>query len=354
MGHLALLSFTLAVVVFLVACGRGSTDGIAQVASPSNEVATPAQTDWPETVSSTLVAPAGTMTVEPPCDDPYIEGAPYVPTPGTPIMLAPRGRSGPLEPYEFDLPTLDEPLLWIVRTVLGQEHDRFAVLIKNLDDGTGVMIEPNRQFYAASLYKVWVMLEAFNQDAAGALRWSEQYVVSDHYESWGLNPGELEECDVVTLDQALEAMMSRSDNVAANVMLDRVGAGNVNRTLRSLGLSQTGFLGEDGMPTTVYEMASLMEAIYEGAAVEGSVSERMMELLESELIDDRIPALLPEDVIVAHKTGNWEAATHDSGMVFSEDAIYIIVVLSDFGYAEDGATPIAELSRAVYEYYNPR
>ena len=53
------------------------------------------------------------------------------------------------------------------------------------------------------------------------------------------------------------------------------------------------------------------------------------------------------------KTGNWEDATHDAGIVFSADATYIIVALTDFGYFDDGAMPIAELSLAVHDYYNP-
>ena len=240
----------------------------------------------------------------------------------------------------------------IVRTVLGDEEGHFAIVIKNLSDGTGIALEPDRDFYAASLYKTWVMLEAFNQQQALLLDWAEQYIVTGHYVTYGLNPGELEECDVVTLLSVLERMMGRTDNVAANLLLDRVGAGNINRALRNLGLGLSGFYTAGTMPTTATETALLLEAIYEGAAVSDAASVRMLGLLKTEAIDDRIPALLPPGTEVAHKTGNWENATHDAGIVFSPRATYLIVVLTDYGYFDGGATPIAELSRVVYDYYN--
>ena len=78
----------------------------------------------------------------------------------------------------------------------------------------------------------------------------------------------------------------------------------------------------------------------------------MLALLASQAINDRLPALLPEGTQVAHKTANWSNATHDAGIVFSPGATYVIVVLTDFGFQDDGAKPVAQLSRAVYDYYN--
>ena len=51
---------------------------------------------------------------------------------------------------------------------------------------------------------------------------------------------------------------------------------------------------------------------------------------------------------VAHKTGNWEGATHDVGIVYGPHVTYVIAVLSD-GTEEPG--PIARFSRRVYDYF---
>jgi beta-lactamase class A len=235
---------------------------------------------------------------------------------------------------------------------LGTEAPHVSVVVKNLGDGRGVSIGSDRVYYAASLYKTWVMLELFHQREAGFIDFGEEFIVSDYYSELGLNPGELEVCSRTTIDHAMRRMMRISDNVAANMLLDRAGVTNTNNALRNLGLAVTGVSG-GSLPTTAGGTAHLLEAIARGRAVSEGASLEMFALLASESIADRIPALLPPGTVVAHKTGNWETATHDAGIVISPGARYLFVALTDYGYRDDGATPIARLSRAVYDYYNP-
>lgn len=345
------LLFGAAAIALMAACGEPSSTVLIAPSMTSTAVPTPpAPTERPQVTSSTIVAP--TIVVEGPCHDPYLNGSPYEPASGTPIQLFPYGTPEPLQPYQFELPQPDTVLERVVQDSLGDLDEHFSVLVKNLDDGTGMVLNPDRDFYAASLYKTWVMLEAFAQHEDNVLEWSERYVVSQYYEAFGLNPGELQECDVVTLWDIMRLMLGRSDNVAANILLERVGASNINRSLRNLGLDLSGFYVAGTLPTTAREAALLLESIYERAAVSEAASDQMLDLLKMESVDNRIPALLPPETEVAHKTGSWVDATHDVGIVFSPNATYVIVALTDFGYTDDGATPIAELSLAVYDYYN--
>ena len=342
-----------ALALLLASCGGGDGDTTFRSASPTlAATATPIAPLASATAQPSTPALTPPPFAEAPCQDPYLAGAPYEPTPGAPIRIVPEGSPAPLASYD-PLPFVHDPALdSLVRASLGDQIDHFAVVVKNLADGSGVVLDPGREFYAASLYKTWVMLEAYHQQKAGLLDWDERYLVSGYYEEFKLNPGELEACEEVTVLEALDRAMRRSDNVAAILLLDRVGAGNANLTLRSLGLGNSGFTADESLPTTAGDMALLLEAIAMRQAVSDDASEEMLALLISESIVNRLPALLPIGTQVAHKTGNWEDATHDAGIVFSPVVTYIIVVLTDYGYYEDGATPIAELSLAVYDYYN--
>ena len=146
-------------------------------------------------------------------------------------------------------------------------------------------------------------------------------------------------------------MMSTSDNVAARMLLERVGYTNLNSGLRSLGVHLSGFT-EDGPQVTARDMALVLEAISVGELMSTSVHQDMMSLLASETIGDRLPALLPADIVVSHKTGTQTNATHDAGVVMSPNAAYVVVVLSDYGFSEDGASRIAQLSIDIFDYYN--
>jgi len=85
--------------------------------------------------------------------------------------------------------------------------------------------------------------------------------------------------------------------------------------------------------------------------VDEDTSQEMIDLLARQKINDRLPALLPPGTKVAHKTGNWDNATHDVGVVYAPHGAYVIAVLSD---KPDRAESIAELSRLVYEYLEAR
>jgi beta-lactamase class A len=197
------------------------------------------------------------------------------------------------------------------------------------------------------------MLEAFHQREAGLLGFDEQFIVSNRYANeFRLNAGELEPCSTVAIGDAVAAMIRISDNVAANMVLDRVGSGNVNASLGGLGMPVSGLSQDLRLPTTANEMAHLLEAIGREKAVSPKASMEMTGLLLTQTVRDRVPALLPPGTRVANKTGNWSNATHDAAIVFSPSATYVIVVLTDYGYNADGAGKIARLSRAVYDHWN--
>ncbi len=337
-----------ALVTFgLAGCSASSPDPRPTVTPTPSPIA-PVATNTPDLEVADATLPPSEM-----CPDPYVNGAPYVPEDGEPIRLQSTGSSAPLERYE-PLPfETDAALQALVLEQLSGQRRHFGVVIKNVADGRGVVLAPDREFYAASLYKLWVMLEAFHQREVGMLDFDEPYIASDYYvREFGLNEGELALCDQITIRAALSAMIRISDNVAANLLLDRVGAGHVNTALAGLGLEVSMLAADGSLPITAEETALLLEAIVRGEAVSGEASREMLALLLSQVIDDRLPALLPDETLVAHKTGNWFNATHDAGIVFAPKATYVIVVLSDYGFDHDAAPTMASLSRAVYDYYN--
>lgn len=126
----------------------------------------------------------------------------------------------------------------------------------------------------------------------------------------------------------------------------------MNARLQELGLKDTLIAPDGTLDTTAGDMALLMEAIARYGAVSEQASEEMLALLASQVINDRLPALLPEGTRIAHKVGNWTQSTHDAGIVFSPNATYVIVVLTDYDFGEEGAEVIAQVSRVVYDYYN--
>ena len=347
----------LTLVLSTVACG-GSNGAPAQEPTATVQATAPGQpasttTLTPQRTTQQAQTTSLPSVSAPTCSDPYANGAPFQAPAGQQLRLRPAGTAPAIASLQPIAMSQDPALVRVVSDSIGAQSAHFSVVVKKLDDGSGVSINPGRLFYPASLFKVWVMLEAYHQRDAGLLDFAERYVVSSYYEGLRLNEGELGACSEVTADQALHAMIGVSDNVAANMLYDRVGYSNVNEMLRQLGLGYSGLFTGGDLQTTANGMATLFEAIGSGQAVSPRASEEMVAVLQGNVINDRIPALLPPETPVAHKTGNWSNATHDAGIVYSPHAVYVIVVLTDYGYSDGGADRIARLSKAVFDYYNP-
>lgn len=293
------------------------------------------------------------------CPDPYLtptaspeatEPPPDDATP-TPARIAhPTEVPTPAAPDEPPLRP-DATLERLVRDRLGDAASHYAVVIKDLSDGRGVIIDGGRVFYAASLFKMEVMYEIFHQREEGLLSFDERYVATDYYAGFGLGPRLVAQCATVSIADALYAMMTVSDNTAAVILQDRAGAGNINNAMAALGLADTSLTEDQTLPTTAADMARLLEAIARGQAVSRQASQEMLDLMAAETINDRIPRYLPYGTLVAHKTGNWQDATHDAGIVYGPKSAYVVVLLSDLPYESDAWSVEADIAKIAWDYF---
>jgi beta-lactamase class A len=253
----------------------------------------------------------------------------------------------PTRPAPQDAPALEQ----LIRDRLGADASHYAVVVEDLSDGRRVAIDPDRVFYAASLFKLEVMYDMFDQRDAGVLNFAEQYIASDHYASFGLGPRRIADCQQASIQDLLAAMMSVSDNVAAVMLQDRAGAQNINNAMADLGLTQTRLTEDGSLPATAADMALLVEAIARGDAVSSAASTQMRALMANEEVNDRIPHGLPDGTLVEHKTGNWDDATHDAGIVHGTRGTYVMVVMSDIGFDGDAGSVEADIAKIAFDYF---
>ena len=233
-----------------------------------------------------------------------------------------------------------------LRSLLGNDVDDFAVIAKDLQTGVSAEINGDSLFYAASIFKVFVMFEVFHQESLGLLSFSDSLVISPYYESFGLGPRSTQLCQELSVAQALQATMSISDNATAVLLQDLVGAGNVNNSLAVLGLTESR-LETDDLPLAAHDIALLLEIIGSGQAVSPDASAAMIDLLRMEQVDNGLRAGVPIEIDVAHKTGIWPKARHDVGLVFAPSKTYLVVILSIDG----DVALIRQLSEVIYAFF---
>ena len=104
--------------------------------------------------------------------------------------------------------------------------------------------------------------------------------------------------------------------------------------------------------TSAYDHLVIFEKMAKGEIVSKEASDAMIKVLLDQKFNDVIPAKLPKDVKVAHKTGWITGVHHDCGIVFLPDGRkYVVVFLSkEMKDAEAGTKAMANASEMIYQH----
>jgi len=256
-----------------------------------------------------------------------------------------------------------------------QEQGAFALAFKDLSTGEELLINARDSFHAASTMKTPVLIELYRQAEAGIFDLSDSILVKNEFFSivdssiYNLSVGDDSESELYTrvgakrtiADLAYD-MIIVSSNLATNILIGLVDARKVTQTMRELGASDIQVLRgvedikayEQGLSnsTTAYDLMVIYEKLALGEAVSPEASEEMIDILFDQKFNEIIPARLPDEVKVAHKTGSITGVHHDSGIVFLPDGRkYVLVLLSkELGDFDSGTERMAKVSELVYEY----
>jgi beta-lactamase class A len=262
----------------------------------------------------------------------------------TPVAVA---RSSRYSPIPF---APDPELAARVLERLAGGSGRRGVAIKDLDTGRGVLIDPDGEYEMASLFKLTVMYEVFKQRELGVLSFDETLVLTARHVAYDLGTLDRGEGSTIGLGEAVERMITISDNSSAILLTDRVGAGNINQDLRALGMEHTRLILDD-LTTSPADMLLFLEMLARGQGVNASASADMVHLMARQRVRDRIPRLLPAEATTANKTGNLPGVVNDVGIVYAPDATFAIAVLID-GTRDEGeaARTTADIAATAYEY----
>jgi beta-lactamase class A len=97
-------------------------------------------------------------------------------------------------------------------------------------------------------------------------------------------------------------------------------------------------------------LCAALRIIEERGAISVNASELMLEILHKQRFRSGIPAGLPDEARVAHKTGEMSTVAHDGGIVYLKGRKpYVVVILTEWENGGDGRqAAIARLSRAIY------
>jgi beta-lactamase class A len=249
----------------------------------------------------------------------------------------------------------------------GREKISFAVIDMNGRKPLIGGINLENFIYPASLYKMYVAMEILKQVSEGLYSLFRMYVVKspndvDQTREISLDPRPLlRSGDTVTVNYLLDLMITRSDNSAANCLIDIAGRKNIDETMHANGwygsevtrkylsrkFEDPGYDTIRGTVTCALHAADFMYKIYRDQLVNPWVSQQLKVLLGRQLDTTILATGLPRNVMFYHKSGWWNYFTCDAGIVDDGQIKYIIALLTPIT-EQDVGPRMKELSKRVY------
>jgi beta-lactamase class A len=259
-----------------------------------------------------------------------------------------------------------------MRKAIAASGAEVSVALRPRDGQGEVLIDPDRPFHAASTMKVPVMIELFRQAAAGRLSLDEPLLVRNEFHS--IVDGSVYALDVkddsdeevykavgrtLTLRELCEAMITVSSNLAANLLIERLGVENIQSTVTKLGADgmkvlrgvedQKAFDKGLNNTTTARALMVLLERIATGRAVNAKADAEMAAILKRQReLPDAIRAGVPPDIAVGHKTGNITGILHDAAIVYGPRPYVLVVLVRGPEDDKKTAALMAAISKEVW------
>ncbi|MBC3539154.1 serine hydrolase [Rufibacter sediminis] len=258
---------------------------------------------------------------------------------------------------------------------LGKQKGTFAVAFKDLKTGEELLLNEHESFHAASTMKTPVLIEAYKQAASGKFSLSDSILVKNEFKSivdgsrFSIGALDDSEPELYTqlgqkrpLSELLYKMIIQSSNLATNIVIEKLDAKNVTQTMRELGTKDIQVRRgvedtkayQQGLnnTTTAYDLMLLFQQMAQGKTVSKKASQEMIKILLDQKFKEIIPAKLPQNVKVAHKTGWITGVRHDSGIVFLPDGRQYVLVLLSKGLEDEkaGIAAMANVSEMIYRH----
>ena len=255
------------------------------------------------------------------------------------------------------------------------EQGRIGVAAYDLTSGRSVAVLGDQPFPFASTIKVAIAATFLEQVDAGRLRLSNPYPLMVPVPSRKFDGpvAPVRAGDYYSAESLITMSLTRSNNQATDALLAAVGGpAAVNDWLRRTGNSGVHIdrdiatlVRDDGAvnPATTIDprdsatpmaMVRMLTGLYQGRWLTSQSRGFLLDTMaRCETGKNRIRALMPEGLVIAHKTGTLSNTASDIGIISMPDgrAIALAIYVTGQGNKTNRDWRIAEIARTIYEGY---
>jgi beta-lactamase class A len=268
-----------------------------------------------------------------------------------------------------------------VQAVINAFGGHVGVAISSLDSHYRLTVNGDERFPMQSVYKFPLAMAILHMVDEGKLLLEQNVHIpagSLDTTTWSPLVTDFPHRDIdITLSRLIDYTVGKSDNNGCDLLFQLAGGTEVvNKYIHGLGVEGIAIVTTEKQmkedPDVQYTnwchpaaMLQLLQIFYDGNALSKESNAFLMKVMtEGVNPTNRIMGMLPEQTVVAHKTGtsntNKEgltAATNDVGIVTLPDGRHfaIVVYVSNYkGGVERGTKAIAEISKLAWDHFTSR
>lgn len=243
-----------------------------------------------------------------------------------------------------------QQLLSEIRKITDSAGGTWAVYFYDLSTNQTFGINETTIFNAASINKIPILAGLYYLADKGEINLDQQITLQQgDIQDYGTGsirydpPG-----TTYSVKTLARLMMEKSDNTAAYILGRQIiGMDKVQSLIKNWGLTQTDMENDK---TSLADMGRLMKKMHQGEIANQAQTTEMIGLMDESDFEDRIPAFLPKDIKIYHKTGNALGGIHDIGIINLSNHPYILGIFSsDINDETSAIQTIAQISKKVFD-----
>lgn len=215
---------------------------------------------------------------------------------------------------------------------------------------------------SASVIKIPILIELLQQIDEKRLRWKSKFKMTASDRVGGSGDLQYEAAGKrFTTEELAVKMIAVSDNVATNLLIDRLGMENINLGLGNWGFDQTRLNRkmmdfkaiQEGKQNYInaFEVSKMLWGILTKKILKDHSSRKALEILLKCEDVTTIPRKIPNTIPVAHKSGTLDYIRGDAGIIFSQEPVIVSVFVQNFESQEQAEKIIGEIAELAYQAY---
>jgi beta-lactamase class A len=232
---------------------------------------------------------------------------------------------------------VDEELTRQIAAWADAQPANYGIVVRELGgDERTAEYQADRSMTTASTYKVFLVYAFLHAVEQGDAVFDEQLPIG------------------YSAEACIDRLLLRSENDCAYDLGNTVGWDSIDLLLPQYDYVATSLNNYDanGQTTNADKKSSardealLMERLASGTLLDAGHTEMMLSRLKQQIWRERVPAGVPDGVVVADKPGWLDGVQNDAAIVYGSKGTYVITIMSD----GSPTAPLAQLSTLVYDY----